>query len=361
MGHDIFLLDIDALVESKRLKCMSKQAKELISNELPVIFEREHNKKPFDLFFSYLHNSLIIPDVLSEIKRKVFTVNYTTNFHQFEVFREIGSIVDCNIYVTKQAKESFENLGKKSYWMPFASNPSFYKTSIKKEENAVFIGSVYGSRSLLFWRLLQLGINLQIYGNGWKNDLGKNKKLKVTSLKNVVNEMILEITGKRLTKGLYLANEELEFKVRNSYNKLNNNILSLLRQDYQEYLHDPLSDYDYVKIISEAGIVINIAESRFNHDFINPNVLYCSNLRDFEATMSGSLLCTQYSNEIAELFEIDKEIICYHNEHDLAEKVKYFSKNVAQRDNIAKAGYERCLRSHTWQKRFSDFFTFLQS
>ncbi len=143
-------------------------------------------------------------------------------------------------------------------------------------------------------------------------------------------------------------------------NKLNNGILSLLRHDYPDHLHEPLSDIEYVRIMSEAGIVVNIAESRFNHDFINHNVLYCSNLRDFETTMSGSLLCTQFSDEIAELFEINKEIICYQNEHDLADKLKYFSKNITQRDTVAKAGYERCVRSHTWGKRFIDFFTYLQ-
>ncbi len=148
LGHDVYLLDIDALAESKDYTCMSKEGKERLSNELPTLFETEHNKKPFDIFFSYLHNSLIIPDVLKEIKRKIYTINYTTNFHQFDVFREIGTIVDCNIYVTKQARETFESLGVKSYWMPFASNPLSYKPSQIKNDNTVFIGSVYGSRSL---------------------------------------------------------------------------------------------------------------------------------------------------------------------------------------------------------------------
>jgi spore maturation protein CgeB len=57
---------------------------------------------------------------------------------------------------------------------------------------------------------------------------------------------------------------------------------------------------------------------------------------------------------------VGKEIICYHNEHDLAEKIKYFTAHTTERDRIARAGYEKSLQSHTWQKRFTDFFNYLK-
>lgn len=358
LGHDVHLFDIDDYAQRQQLGYMSVEAKERLSNELPGLFLNKHTRKPFDIFFSYLHNGQIIPEILLEIKKHVYIINYSTNYHQFEMYKDVARIVNHNIYISKMAKAGFDGLNVKSYWMPFAANPVFYKPSEEKNNSAVFIGSVYGPRPYMFWRLLQYGINLQLYGYGWSETyIPINTKYESKNLKSTIKNILKATTGYEIRKAIYNQPVALEDTLRDQYAKLNNTVLSLLRRDYPQHLHNSLNDTEYVKTLAEAGTVINIQESRFNHDYSNHRVLYGSNLRDFEATMCGSFVCTQYSSEIEELFEIDKEIVCYHNEHDLSEKINYYNKNSTERANIARAGYLRSLNCHTWQSRFKEFFS----
>ena len=41
---------------------------------------------------------------------------------------------------------------------------------------------------------------------------------------------------------------------------------------------------------------------------------------------------------------------------ELADKINYYLQHETAREAIRRAGYERCLREHTWQHRFSAAF-----
>jgi spore maturation protein CgeB len=361
LGHDVFLFDIDAYANQQGLPYMSVEVKERVSNELPLLFKQEHEKKPFDIFFSYLHNSQIIPSVLNDIKKEVYTINYSTNYHQFEMYKEVAGIVDYNIYISKIAKKGFDSLNVKSYWMPLAANPNFYQPDSRKNGHSVFVGSVYGPRAYLFWRLLQYDINLQLYGNGWlpHNTTPLQPVPEKKGGKVLINDLLHKLTGYELRKKEIAREVRIEDDLRMEYDSINQKILALLRRDFPNHLHHSLSDLEYVRVLAQAGTVVNIQESRFNHDYLNHQVLYGSNLRDYEATMCGSFLCTQYSDEIEELFQVGKEVVCYHNEHDLASKIKYYNSHTSERDRIAAAGYNKSIADHTWERRFGDFFSHL--
>lgn len=350
LGHDVHLFNIDGYFESGD----RDKAIEQLSEDLPREFEKEHRRKPFDLFLSYLHERQIIPDSLKQIKRHVCTVNYTTNYHQFGIYRDIACIVDHNIYVSKDAKAGFDSIGATSHWMPFAANARFYKPSGVKNNQVVFVGSVYGPRPYLFWRLLQYGMDIQLYGPGWQ-ELASTE-MPGSRVKDFINEMLYKVSGYEIRRP-QVSDPNPVAALRRRYDDLNESILQVLRTEYPANLHAPLSDRDYIRVLGEAGTVINIQESRFDHDFYNPRVLYCSNLRDFEATASGTFLCTQHSEELEQLFEAGKEVICYHNEHDLADKIKYYQAHDRQRIEIAEAGYKRTVGEHTWENRFRQLFT----
>ena len=83
--------------------------------------------------------------------------------------------------------------------------------------------------------------------------------------------------------------------------------------------------------------------------------------RDFEATGCGSLLLTQDAEEMAEYFIPGEEIITYQDANDASEKIKYYLANEDEREKIAKRGYERVLREHTWEKRFSYIYSYALS
>ncbi|UKN01237.1 glycosyltransferase [Paracrocinitomix mangrovi] len=73
------------------------------------------------------------------------------------------------------------------------------------------------------------------------------------------------------------------------------------------------------------------------------------NMRLFEATGVGTLLITEDSPSIRELFIPGEEIICYTSAADAVEKINYYLANEEERLKIAKAGQKRTLENYTFE------------
>lgn len=79
-------------------------------------------------------------------------------------------------------------------------------------------------------------------------------------------------------------------------------------------------------------------------------------LRDFEAPMSGAFYLVGYQEELAEYYELDKEIVCYHDRSDVLDKVRYYLRHEQVAERIRQAGLARARRDHTWENRFRRLF-----
>jgi len=75
------------------------------------------------------------------------------------------------------------------------------------------------------------------------------------------------------------------------------------------------------------------------------------NMRIFETTGVGSLLLTEYHENLSEFFEIGKEIDVFENEKELLEKIIFYKKNENIRREIAINGQKRCLKDYSMEKR----------
>ena len=64
--------------------------------------------------------------------------------------------------------------------------------------------------------------------------------------------------------------------------------------------------------------------------------------------------------ELEHFYEDGKEVISFNNEHELLDKVHFYSRNKKSGEIIAQAGYERAIKDHTWESRFSDLFVYLK-
>lgn len=78
---------------------------------------------------------------------------------------------------------------------------------------------------------------------------------------------------------------------------------------------------------------------------------YANNMRLFEATGCGSLLITDYKDNLDELFKIGKEVVAYRSAEECAALVHYYSQHPIDAQSIAKAGQQRTLRDHTYLNR----------
>ena len=78
--------------------------------------------------------------------------------------------------------------------------------------------------------------------------------------------------------------------------------------------------------------------------------------RDFECPGSGACYLTTYNWELALHYEIGKEILCYRSIEELIELISYYRRRPDECLAIAVAAHGRCLREHTWERRFRKLF-----
>lgn len=87
---------------------------------------------------------------------------------------------------------------------------------------------------------------------------------------------------------------------------------------------------------------------------------YTGNIRLFEGTGVGSCLVTDYlKNDIGELFDPEREIVCFNSPEDCGEKIRYLLDHPKKRQSIAAAGQKRTLRNHTYEERVLELLTLL--
>lgn len=139
-----------------------------------------------------------------------------------------------------------------------------------------------------------------------------------------------------------------------------------LRTDFELYGHLPtgvsldprLRPYykgevwgkEMVKLFSQAKMVINLVPSHMQTG---------GNMRTFEIPGCGSL---QLANRCpSKWFEADKEIVLFSDYKELASKATYYLENENERLAIAKAGYQRAHKDHTYRQRFSKILKLVSS
>ena len=86
-----------------------------------------------------------------------------------------------------------------------------------------------------------------------------------------------------------------------------------------------------------------------------------NNMRLYEATGVGTCLVTENRENLAEMFEPDREVVTYDDDADCVEKVRYLLANEPKRAAIARAGQRHTLASHTYDRRMAILLDILHS
>jgi spore maturation protein CgeB len=98
--------------------------------------------------------------------------------------------------------------------------------------------------------------------------------------------------------------------------------------------------------------ILNASKMTLNH---HGDVLpYANNMRLFESTGAGTLLITDWKENLHEMFEPGKEVVTYRTPEECAEKIRHYLTYEEERQIIASAGQARTLRDHTYQCRMQE-------
>jgi hypothetical protein len=106
---------------------------------------------------------------------------------------------------------------------------------------------------------------------------------------------------------------------------------------------------DYQRIYPREEIAEIYSQSRI---VFNSSIDGDLNMRVFEAMASGSLLVTDHiENGQADLFQDRVHLVEYVDDKDLLSQVEYYLQHDEEREQIARAGYERVMEQHTYTHR----------
>ena len=324
LGHDVVEFDYDLRKIFQNLdpahetqKLFIKDNRPKLSQELLRQIKKAHSKKPIDIFFSYFYDACVTPEVIKEIKSfGIKTINWYCNAsYQLDLVSQISPHYDYCLVPEHFRLDDYKKIGANPIYCQEAANHNIYKPyDLAKKYDVTFVGQAYGERPDYVRYLYGNCIDVRVWGQGW------NEFTLIKKLKRIVRRRTKNISGAWLPKKI---------------------------------IGGVLPDTDMIKMYSRSKI--NLGFSSCGNTHIKNRITQIR-LRDFEVPMSGGFYLVEYMKELEEFFEIGKEIVCYHNNNDLVEKIKFYLTHDAAREKIRQAGHERCLRDHTWHKRFKKVF-----
>lgn len=332
--------------------------KPLMNKILIEKVQKAHKKKKIDIFFSYFHDSIVYPETIEKIGNMgMQTLNfYFDDTHQFHQVKKVAPSFHYCWTTTESAIPKYRAIGATPIYAPPAANPNVYKPyPLQREFDVTFIGQCYGERPDIIYKIQNAGFDVSVWGKGWYQD----QSLLNTTSSNDPFKVIVTKYMKGNTKKDYftiLRNIKLGFYDVYSYFHHQDTHYAEIMKKLSKIAGPPLRFEDLVKMYSRSKINLGIEICGKPSWWQKWGSLTQIKLRDFEVPMSGGLYLTQYQEELEKLYDVGKEIICYHNTDDLIEKIKFYLNHPADAENVRAAGNRRARRDHTWVKRFENVF-----
>ena len=302
----------------------------------PLFIKTVEEQKP-DLLFCFLFTEELKKETIEYITKHTGTktFNWFADDHwRFPVFSKFWASLFTAVSTTdSQAVAKYHRLGIKNVIKTqWAANTDMYKPVEDFPPEAdppmaekigdygiTFVGKNYGNRGEYLQFLKDQNLPAEGYGKGWAGGL-------------VSQEKMLEIF---------------------SASKIN---LNFTESPY-------MTAKDRSKILAKLVLKKELGKYKFNahHFFGNLSSAIGTQRRQikgrtFEVPACGGFLLTGDADNLRDYYVDGKEIVIFKNKADMAEKCKYYLAHEEERKAIAKAGYERTIKEHTYEQRFRDIF-----
>ena len=136
---------------------------------------------------------------------------------------------------------------------------------------------------------------------------------------------------------------------------------------------NPQDEYEKNLILNQSKIHFGLNRVRGNWEETVKNYLpdyplddtglfYQLKSRPFQAVGAGAMVLNEYCPELEELFDVGREIITfkYDNIDEVREKLAWYTSHDTEREKIARAGYERGQKQHTYIARINQMLDKIQ-
>ncbi len=293
----------------------------------PLLIKTVEEQKP-DLLFCLLFTDELKKETIEHITRKTGTktFNWFTDDHwRLSVYsRYWAPLFTLAATTDSRAPAKYRALGIKNVIKTqWAANAAMYKPQEQSRNpgnlDITFVGKNYGNRGRYLAALQQAGLPAAGYGGGWPaGRLDQQKMLEVFSYSkinlNFTETPYMTVTGRLKT----LA-------------KL------FVKKEHGKYTPD-ISHF-WPNIQSARGTQRRQIKGR-----------------NFEVPACGGFLMTGDADNLRDYYADGREIVIFSDQADLLDKCRYYLAHEAERKAIARAGYERTIAEHTYEKRFQEIF-----
>lgn len=280
-----------------------------------------NNEKP-DLCFFFLFTDEVYPETIKKITDSgVLTYNWFADDHwRFEVYSKYFAPNFSWVSTTdSKAVNKYKNIGYKNIiHTQWACNHFTYKPlKTVKTYDVSFVGQPHSDRRKIINYLEQSKIKVDCFGDGWSNGRVSQEKMLDIFSASKINLNLTKSSG-----GVDMVSLAKIF-----ISQKNNKIM----------INPPLKLYNYFK------------------SFLGRRREQIKG-RNFEIPGCGGFLLSGYADNISDYYIPDKEMVFFKDQKELIDKVKYYLANDQERELIRKAGFDRTLRDHTYEKRFIEIF-----
>lgn len=324
MGHDILYFDFMSLMQQRGRAWMNRRLQEAARAEkAPCMF------------------ACLFGDELDrKVMRRISEGGVTTTLNwfcddQWRFDRFSSRWAPCFNWVTTTAKGAlpkYERIGCrnviKTQW---ACNQFQYRPTGEPERyDVTFIGRRHSDRPQVIQRLLDAGIDVRVWGDGWPaGRAGQEEMIRIFSTSRV---------------NLSLSNASVGVGPPITW-----------RMRARHYVSRALDYAPGGRAFKDALRRRRLARAA---PAPPPKVDYFDQIkgRDFEVPGCGGFLLTGRAENFGDYYRVGEEAACYESPEDLLEKVRYYLQHDEERQAIARRGYERTLREHTYVHRFDDIF-----
>lgn len=201
-----------------------------------------------------------------------------------------------------------------------------------------------------FWRYYRKALKYAdigfVYREENRNDYMSAGCKKVELLRSYYIEdrnYYMEQSSVEAPEVVFIGHYENDFRIQYMQKMLDNKIeIGVPNTNWKNFWEDnpyfiKLSDCmtKYNEYINAAQIAI-VFLSTLNKDTYTR--------RCFEIPATKTFMLSQYTDDIATMFEEDKEIVFFRNADELVDKIKYYLQHPDERENIAEAGYARLMK-----------------
>ena len=345
MGHEVVLWDENLLpyYDLDPDDPATTPLRAGFSERLTAAVEAGHRERRFDLVLTYLSDSHVVPEAVDRVRERVApTLNFfCNNVHQFHLVRRIARHFTACLVPERQGLTHYESAGARPIFFPMAAHPAVYRPlEVPQTYDATFSGQRYADRAPAMLALCRAGIDAHVFGVGWGPDSGAATGPPAHGGGPGGGGWRALAATLRGRNPLIAARDRMAWRT--------------LCDRYPSAVHGPVPDQAYVALFSHSRISLGFLVLGDTHRTFRP--LRQVRLREFEGPMAGAFYMTGWLEELAEHYEIGREIVCYRSHAELVDRCRYYLAHPDEREKIRLAGHDRALRCHTWRHRFERLF-----